>query len=627
MSSSDNSSQSDGAIAPKWWRMGETSDKFSFTVFILLLSGYVVRRLLWLQSEHPAYHGYVLDLAGLACASFLLIIFGTVRLTPGLQRLQTVGIGALLGVIFFISTIGLGLADPTNVDWLMRGDWAQHFIGWHFYRDAAWTWPLGAFATFLYPLGTSVVYTDSLPLLAIPLKLFAPWLPARFQYIGLWLLANCVLHGVFAALLVRCFARRLPLLAIGTGLLLLAPVFIHRAMHDTLTTQWLILAGLWIYFRQGEARSALTAWLVVASIAALVHPYLSAMVLTLMLAFYCRVCTQRLLGLRTAATHVMAIIAATALCWWISGVFIMKVRSGFQPGIQNANLLTWFDSESLSRWLPALAHVGEGQYEGMGYLGVGVLFLCAVAIGLLIALRRQPALSPVPLRPLLLAVAALTLFAFSAHLTLGGVDLLDLTPKHLPILGAFRSSGRFIWTSVYLITLFAFVAVAKRAGRFALALLAIAFFAQLLDLTPLHIADARMRLGVFTREAEPVLHDRYWDEAVRDRLHITLVPPAACGAEAAPYFPFSLFAADHGMTINTGYLARFDGMRWAAYCEELRQQLDGGARDADTLYIVHPEQLEHFQKTSVSAMDCRRVEGYDACVIPETDFTSRRTTR
>jgi hypothetical protein len=132
----------------------------------------------------------------------------------------------------------------------------------------------------------------------------------------------------------------------------------------------------------------------------------------------------------------------------------------------------------------------------------------------------------------------------------------------------------------------------------------------------MHISDARLRLGIFSQVTEPALHDPYWDEVIRGRRHITLVPPAACGTEAAPYFPFSLLAADHDMTINTGYLARFDGMRWSAYCDGLQRQLNSGKRDVDMLYIVHADQVDHFQQTSSVSLDCRRADGYAACVVP-----------
>src|SRR5262249_18757510 len=154
-------------------------------------------------------------------------------------------------------------------------------------------------------------------------------------------------------------------------------------------------------------------------------------------------------------------------------------------------------------------------------------------------------------------VLLLTLFALSTRVTLGSSVLLDISRKHLPIIGAFRSSGRFIWPSVYLIYTLTIASVARRAAPLALPVLFIACFIQYFELSPLHMHDAQMRIAP---EIEPgaILRDPYWTDAAAGRQHLTFVVPPACGEQPAPYLPFSLLASDHHMTINTGYLARFD---------------------------------------------------------------------
>jgi hypothetical protein len=70
----------------------------------------------------------------------------------------------------------------------MTGDNGTNFLGWHFFRTEAWHFPLGVIKKYHYPSGTDVVFTGSIPLLAISFKLFNDFLPKTFQYIGLWLL-------------------------------------------------------------------------------------------------------------------------------------------------------------------------------------------------------------------------------------------------------------------------------------------------------------------------------------------------------------------------------------------------------------------------------------------------------
>ena len=55
----------------------------------------------------------------------------------------------------------------------MYHDWGQHYLGWAYYRDADWSFPLGKMDNFYYPVGTNVGFTDSIPLLAFVFKIFS----------------------------------------------------------------------------------------------------------------------------------------------------------------------------------------------------------------------------------------------------------------------------------------------------------------------------------------------------------------------------------------------------------------------------------------------------------------------
>ena len=68
------------------------------------------------------------------------------------------------------------------------------------FRRSAWTWPPGLSPDYGLQFSSSIVFSDSVPLLAIPLKLLSPLLPAVFQYTGWWVLVCLVLHvwGAFA---------------------------------------------------------------------------------------------------------------------------------------------------------------------------------------------------------------------------------------------------------------------------------------------------------------------------------------------------------------------------------------------------------------------------------------------
>jgi heme O synthase-like polyprenyltransferase len=74
-------------------------------------------------------------------------------------------------------------------------------MGWLFFRDTPWTFPLGSVPSLLYPAGTTIGFTDSNPIVSILLKPLSSWLPAEFQFIGPWLAFCFICQGYFGAAL------------------------------------------------------------------------------------------------------------------------------------------------------------------------------------------------------------------------------------------------------------------------------------------------------------------------------------------------------------------------------------------------------------------------------------------
>ena len=77
---------------------------------------------------------------------------------------------ALAGILFFLALYGVQVLDPANPDWILnRGpDPSQHYLGWEFYRQSPLRLPfLGMSYSTVYPYRISVLYTDSIPLLAL----------------------------------------------------------------------------------------------------------------------------------------------------------------------------------------------------------------------------------------------------------------------------------------------------------------------------------------------------------------------------------------------------------------------------------------------------------------------------
>lgn len=167
--------------------------------------------------------------------------------------------GALLGALVFLVLYGVRVLDPTCVDWILNNpspDPSQHYLGWVFYRRSGWHLPyIGANYGAIYPYRTSILFTDSIPLLAVLGKLLGGILPAKFQYLGLWGLFCYAMQGGLAQALIARIGGVRPQdtvknwgSVLGAGMVVLFPALTIRMFaHTALAGNWLVLLALWVW--------------------------------------------------------------------------------------------------------------------------------------------------------------------------------------------------------------------------------------------------------------------------------------------------------------------------------------------------------------------------------------------
>jgi hypothetical protein len=188
----------------------------------------------------------------------------------------------LTGALIYFIVVGTNTLRFENFAWLMQSeDPATHYTGWMFFRNSPWTFPIGANPDYGLEIGSSIFYSDSLPLFAFAFKLLSPILPSVFQYFGLWILLCFILQAWFAWRLVSLISTSMTIKFCATALFLFSPPLLARLYgHDTLAGHWLILAGLYLCLAKDIPHKKWK-WLALAVIASLVHSYLLAMVVLL----------------------------------------------------------------------------------------------------------------------------------------------------------------------------------------------------------------------------------------------------------------------------------------------------------------------------------------------------------
>jgi hypothetical protein len=477
----------------------------------------------------------------------------------------------------------------------------------------------------MHPVGTTVGYMDGIPWLAFGAKLASPVLPENWQHIGLWLALCFTLQGWFGARLVAAFTTSRLAIFAGGALFVAAPILLTRTVHEALCAHFLLLAALTLCVRRVE-RAPRIAPIALPLVAAGIHPYLTVMVLAVTAAAALIWRREGLIGWRGVAWRVGGATAGVVALFALFGYFSIGAGElgarGF--GHANAELFTLVNPHRRSWTLPALP-VRQGQSEGYGWLGSGVILLGLSAIVLEIRARRRGAapLAWSRLRPLLVVAALCAIFAMASRPSALGRDLVDLSVLWRPFewfTSAFRASGRFIWILVYVLVTGAVAVWLARAPRRAPWVLAACLAVQLADYKRVFSHRYGRPRAILERSPD-------WELARGEYRHLALYPPRCadtgglcCGAFTPWPWDIDLYLVSHaarlGLTYNGYGAARIDRPRWQAYCERLQADVMGGRLDPRTIYFVGGSIEGAFVKANPHAT-CRRLDGELACVAPK----------
>ena len=469
------------------------------------------------------------------------------------------GLAAALAALFIAHLFPLAFLAGHGA-FFEQGDASQHVSGWLFFAQDGWHFPLLRTERLNHPDGVSIAFTDSIPIAALLFKSIVHWLPAQFQYIGLWHGFAFLLQAIAAVFLMRSLGMRHALAAASAAAFALAwPALLWRLGHTALLSHGVLLLALGFYFRgrrgawrSGSASSALIA---ISLISLLIHPYLLAFCYALFLAF---LTDQALAGeswsrqaLRLLASVVIMCIAGVVFGYFGNGTttfgfdyYSMNLAAPFCGGhfFSCANTHAFSDFH--------FADATGGQYEGYNYFGAGLLLLLPFAI-----LGNRQSIRALPGRyPALLAVLLLMFVYALSNRIFWGTHLLASYP--LPeflnrLTGTFRSSGRFFWVIGYLVLFMTLAGLLRKPSRGAVVLLAIALPLQWIDVQPL-----RQRIQL--KASAPGKNDLApWAGLMSGIDKIDLYPAFGCGdADVNIYWFFQRLAAHYGKLLDTGYIAR-----------------------------------------------------------------------
>lgn len=504
---------------------------------------------------------------------------------------------ALSSVLFFVF-YGFKVLNPFYVDWMLcGGDPSQHYLGWALYRYAPFRLQLGLLNTAAYPFDTSIIFTDSLPLMAVPCKFIGLLTDENFQFFGIWGLLCIVLTGVLSCHLLKKYIHNSPALVAASILVAASSCMLRRIFwHSSLAAHFLIILGLILIAYRNELcdtwQRAMGWWAVVAFLCAFVHLYFLAMDSIVLFGFALFVIADRRENhLRRIFSSIFGYLLSAAVSVWLLGGFSSGMSSG-APGLgyYSFNLNGFFDPDGWSAYLPNLSRYTEGQYEGFAYLGLGVIAVFGAAvIGSIVKLigrtYHKETSAPKTMKYYLcaaLSVLVNILVAASNEITFGGRLIVEFSlPEWIrKIWEIFRASGRLIWPAVYIIAVVSLVTLARLLkGRMLTVILVVCVVLQIGEMYRV-IEDKHAE---FTRDYK--YENRIDDPKVigmieQNRIrHIVFLDKDNLSQD--DLYSFTELATRYRLTVNDFYFARY--MNYPA--TEIAYH-DVVYSDYDTLFVI-----------------------------------------
>ena len=513
------------------------------------------------------------------------------------DRLMTLIAPIVLGLISFFVVVGPLPLNPLNVSWLNGWDPQQEYFGWAIYRNGPWQFPLGLNPNFGLEFGSSIVYSDSIPLLALAFKLINFALPASFQYFGIWNLICFVLQSVFAWKLTEIFIKDKWILVLSTCLFVFAPVFLWKiGSSNSLISQFLILAALYLIFQKKNSKNSYP-WLLLLVIAEGIHFYIFSMIAALWFAALLqKIYIEKQVTYLQALYQFIITLLVIGLMGWQFGYFAVGAGSATTGnyGLGAMNVLAPINASGWSYFIPSIpitpfnyaqSNVILNSVEGMNFLGAGSI-LAAMIAGVGVIKHKIPAFSWFKNYPFLfLSLFGLSLLAISNKVGIGPMNFNFPLPEKIMVLASmFRASGRMFWPVYYVLVLGSLVIISRTFKKHvAIFIIGCCALMQIIDTSAQWLPERSALAQASNSPSRNQLKNAFWDEAGKKYLELVRAPARNNSYDWAL---FAQYAAIKKMATNSVFLARYDETKLVEFNRTLDEVIASGQYKPSSLYVV-----------------------------------------
>ncbi len=456
--------------------------------------------------------------------------------------------------LVFAMYVGVNVLDFKRVGWLMIGDPGQSWSGWNFFRNTPLLqWPLGLNYNYGMGVGGSIVYTDSIPIMAFIFKPFSGILPARFQYHGLWMYLCFLLMTFSAWLLLRKLTRNEVFSAVGSCFFCIAPIFLNRAGgHFALGAQWLILFGFYLYIHKSFCFKR---WVLLLVLATTIHAYLLIMVYAIFLFDVLNKLLSNKLSLKSAFMYSATYSVLIFFTMQATGYFVIKGSDPYPGfGYLNMDIAGWFNPGDQRYSHLILSHGNQqANFEGINYIGIGFIMLLLFML-IDSTIRKVVDIKRIIKSPILYFCFIMAAVSITYRINFYGYNIIEIPINDflLKVGGIFRSSGRFFWPVTMIMMLIVLVYLSNRSTRATYILIPILLI-SVADESNFFKAVREIYTG---KPYGSQMLSKEWEVVSKGK--DTIITTDYDNFSQNHWLPFAEFASSEKMKLNFGYFARAD---------------------------------------------------------------------
>jgi len=399
---------------------------------------------------------------------------------------------------FLLSAGFLGLENLRfdEINWLLgSGDISNAQNGWTFFKNDSWHFPLGKNPNYGLDISNSIIFSDSIPILAFIFKIFKNFLSINFQYFSFWVFLCFFFQFYFSYTIIYNNTNSIYFSLISSIFFIISPIFLYRlGIHLSLGAHWIILFAYYINFYV-EKKIKKYFWIFLLILSTLIHLYFTAMLFVI----YGSLLVGDVIKNKKVIEPVTELCAAlifVLLLMYIFGYFEADLFGSVSKGYGKFGLdiLGVFDpqtNEGKFNWSFFLNNIKGTSLEGFNYLGLGIIVLLTISILIYlfnIAKNKNYIIETFKYKfEIVLIIFLLSSWSITSNIYLKGEEIFSL-PLHNYILGAlsiFGATGRFFWPVYYLIIILSLFYIFKYLGKkYAEFIITIILLIQIIDISP-----------------------------------------------------------------------------------------------------------------------------------------------